>query len=187
MAAQPEATQEVFPVLIVGGDPVGLAMAVELGWRGIRCLLVDHGDGTVDHPKTKGVNMRTMEFCRRWGIHDAVREQGYPRDRPHDHIYFTTLAGHLIYRHSQPPLEEVSPPSGALEPFQRCPQTVLDPLLMARARSFPSVTLRHRTRCESISQDGEGVDARIMDLSTGKATIVRARFVVACEGARWLA
>jgi hypothetical protein len=54
------------PVLIVGGGPVGLAMAVELGWRGIECVLVEQGDGEVIHPKTNGVNMRTMEYCRRW-------------------------------------------------------------------------------------------------------------------------
>ncbi len=53
------------PVLIVGGGPVGLAMAVELGWRGIDCVLVEQGDGEVDHPKTNGVNTRTMEYCRR--------------------------------------------------------------------------------------------------------------------------
>ena len=29
------------PVLIVGGGPVGLLLAAELGWRGIECLLVE--------------------------------------------------------------------------------------------------------------------------------------------------
>ena len=29
------------PVLIVGGGPVGLGLATDLGWRGVKCLLVD--------------------------------------------------------------------------------------------------------------------------------------------------
>ena len=55
-------------MLIVGGGPVGLALAAELGWRGIRCELVEQSDGTISTPKMNEVNTRTMEFCRRWGI-----------------------------------------------------------------------------------------------------------------------
>ncbi len=32
------------PVLIVGGGPVGLALAAEPGWRGVRCELIEQGD-----------------------------------------------------------------------------------------------------------------------------------------------
>ncbi len=51
------------PVLIVGGGPVGLGLAADLGWRGIDCLLVEQGDGTIYHPRANTVNSRTMEFC----------------------------------------------------------------------------------------------------------------------------
>src|SRR5712672_3086441 len=50
------------PVLIVGGGPVGLALAVELGWRGIACTLVEQGDGTIVIPKMNEVK---TEHCRR--------------------------------------------------------------------------------------------------------------------------
>ena len=56
------------PIVIVGGGPVGLALAADLGWRGIHCLLIEKTDGEVQLPKTNGVNIRTMEFCRRWGL-----------------------------------------------------------------------------------------------------------------------
>ena len=55
-------------MLIVGGGPVGLGLASDLGWRGVECVLVDQGDGTIYHPRANTVNSRTMEFCRRWGI-----------------------------------------------------------------------------------------------------------------------
>ena len=172
------------PVLIVGGGPVGLAMAVELGWRGIECMLVEQGDGEVLHPKTNGVNMRTMEFCRRWGIADAIREQGYPKDRARDHIYFTTLTGWEIARQVNPAYDEIETPRGALEPFQRCPQTVFDPLLQACARSLKPVTLRYHVRCEGLEQDENGVMARLRGLQGSQEENLRAAYVVACEGAR---
>ena len=56
------------PVLIVGGGPVGLALAVDLGWRGIAARVVEQEDGTIDHPRANAENARTMEFFRRWGI-----------------------------------------------------------------------------------------------------------------------
>ena len=56
------------PVLIVGGGPVGLALAGDLGWRGVQCMLIERGDGRVENPKMDMVHIRTMEFCRRWGI-----------------------------------------------------------------------------------------------------------------------
>jgi 2-polyprenyl-6-methoxyphenol hydroxylase-like FAD-dependent oxidoreductase len=68
------------PVLIVGGGPVGLALACELGWRGIGCSLIEQGDGTIITPKMNEVNVRTMEFCRRWGIADDVHRCPFPPD-----------------------------------------------------------------------------------------------------------
>ncbi|MDX1486383.1 MAG: FAD-dependent monooxygenase, partial [Alphaproteobacteria bacterium] len=51
------------PVLIVGGGPVGLGLAIELGWRGVECLLVEQGDGTIDLPRANAIDLRTMETC----------------------------------------------------------------------------------------------------------------------------
>ncbi|MDX1484302.1 MAG: FAD-dependent monooxygenase [Alphaproteobacteria bacterium] len=186
MPADPAIKGDIdIPVLIVGGGPVGLAMAVELGWRGIACVLVEQGDGEVVHPKTNGVNMRTMEYCRRWGIADVIREKGYPRGRPRDHIYFTTLTGWEIARQTNPPYEEARPPRGCLEAFQRCPQTVFDPALQERARSLEPVTLRYHVRCLGVEQDDTGVTAKLQRVKEdGAEETLRAAYVVACEGAR---
>ena len=61
-------------VLIVGGGPVGLGLAADLGLRGIKCLLVEQGDGTIAHPRANAENARTMELFRRLGIADAPPE-----------------------------------------------------------------------------------------------------------------
>lgn len=72
------------PVLIVGAGPVGLALAGEIGWRGIACVLLERGDGLIDQPKMDMAGIRTMEFCRRWGIASGVENAGYNRDYPQD-------------------------------------------------------------------------------------------------------
>src|SRR6266498_3358235 len=80
------------PVLIVGGGPVGLALAAELGWRGVPCTLIEQSDGRITTPKMNEVNTRTMEFCRRWGIADRVMRCPFPDDYPLDVVFVTTAA-----------------------------------------------------------------------------------------------
>ncbi|MGN5478089.1 FAD-dependent monooxygenase [Cupriavidus basilensis] len=73
------------PVLIVGAGPIGLALAGDLGFRGQSCILIDKGDGGVYQPKMDMVGIRTMEYCRRWGIvSDWVESAGYNREYTQD-------------------------------------------------------------------------------------------------------
>ena len=60
-------------VLIIGAGPAGLAMAIELGHRGIPCVLVERNARTGFAPRAKTTNVRTREHLRRWGIADAVQ------------------------------------------------------------------------------------------------------------------
>ena len=50
------------PVIIVGGGPIGLAVAGDLAWRGMPSLVIERSDGAVRQPKMDLVNVRTMEF-----------------------------------------------------------------------------------------------------------------------------
>jgi 2-polyprenyl-6-methoxyphenol hydroxylase-like FAD-dependent oxidoreductase len=134
------------PVLIVGAGPVGLALALELGWRGVRCLVAEQGDGKVEHPKVMGIGMRTMEYCRHWGVAEEVRDKGYPKDHPRDEYYCTAITGHLLAHQPYPPLGETEPPPGVAETYQICPQTVFDPILLRRVKTFPCVTIRNFLR-----------------------------------------
>jgi len=172
------------PVLIVGGGPVGLAMAIELGWRGTGCLLVEQGDGTTDFPRANTIDLRSMEFCRRWGIADKVRAAGIPPDFPHTALYLTSLAGYEIARfergtHGGAGGLPISP-----ERPQRCNQLFFDPVLRAHAGAMEGVTLRHSCRFESFTQDGDGVTATVRDLATGKEETIRAAYLIACCGGR---
>ncbi len=96
-------TRTRYPVLIAGGGPVGVALAIELGWRGIRCLVVEQTDGTVEFPTTNLANTRTCEHLRRWGIADRMRfESGYPADYPRNYVFVTRMDGYEIARFDHP-------------------------------------------------------------------------------------
>jgi 2-polyprenyl-6-methoxyphenol hydroxylase-like FAD-dependent oxidoreductase len=171
------------PVLIVGGGPVGLALAGELGWRGIRCELVEQTDGAITTPKMNEVNTRTMEFCRRWGIADQVRNCPFPDDWPLDIVFLTSLAGYELGRMRRPPRAAELPESHSPERLQACSQMWFDPMLRTFAQSCPSVRLRYRTRLDSFEDRGDCVSAELVDLDSGVRERVTADYLVACDGA----
>jgi 2-polyprenyl-6-methoxyphenol hydroxylase-like FAD-dependent oxidoreductase len=171
------------PVLIVGGGPVGLALAGELGWRGVPCLLVEQGDGTIVTPKMNEVNVRTMEFCRRWGIADRVHNCPFPRDHARDAVFVTSLGGYELGRIPRPAVAGVKPESWSPMRLQTCSQMWFDPILRDFALSSPGVDLRYRTRLESFQDTGDGVTAEIVDLESGKRERIEADYLVGCDGA----
>jgi 2-polyprenyl-6-methoxyphenol hydroxylase-like FAD-dependent oxidoreductase len=171
------------PVLIVGGGPVGLALASELGWRGIACTLVEQSDGTIDTPKMNEVNIRSMEFCRRWGIADAVQTCPFPSDYPLDVVFVTHLAGCELGRIRRPSrMKEVSAPYSPMR-LEVCSQMWFDPILRNFAHTFAHVRLRYLSRLDGFEEDGDGVCATIIDLDSGRQERIRARYLVGCDGA----
>jgi 2-polyprenyl-6-methoxyphenol hydroxylase-like FAD-dependent oxidoreductase len=170
------------PVLIVGGGPVGLALALELGWLGVGGLLVEQTDGTVTDARLVNLNMRTMEFCRRWGIADEVRNRGFDANFPHDQIYVTSLTGHLLAHQRFPSLAELRTPPTVAERIARCPQSLFTEIQRRRAAAFPSLAMRYETRCERVVQDEDGVTAALRD-GDGRRSVVRAGYLACCEGA----
>jgi 2-polyprenyl-6-methoxyphenol hydroxylase-like FAD-dependent oxidoreductase len=169
-------------VLIVGGGPVGLGLAADLGLRGIKCLVVEQGDGSIAHPRANAENARTMEFFRRLGVADKVREAGTPEDFPHTVLYLTALTGFEIARFERPGHGGRAPTATSPERPQRCNQLWLDPILRARAASCPSVMLRLRCRFEQFEQDDARVIATVHDLATGERQKISADYLVACCG-----
>lgn len=171
------------PVLIVGGGPVGLALACDLGWRGVPCLLLEQGDGRVLTPKMNEVNIRSMEFCRRWGITDQVERAGFPDSYKLDMVYCTSLAGHLLERDEYPaPRDRQSPPESP-EKRTWCPQLVFDPVLTRAVSGRRNVRMRYRCRLDRFTQSSDLVRAQVMDLATEKPFEIRAAYMVACDGA----
>lgn len=174
--------RDVLPVLIIGAGPVGLGLAAELGSRGIRCMVVERGDGTISHPRANTINSRTMEYCRRWGIAEAVRQAGTPPEFPSDIVYLSSLPGFEIARIARPSYGGLKPLATTPEQSQRCNQLWFDPIMRELVKSLaPTVELRFGVGFESFVEDAEGVSVTLRD-ANGKREQHRARYLAACCG-----
>jgi len=171
------------PVLIVGGGPVGLALAVELGWRGVACILLEQGNGAIKTPKMNEVSTRTMEICRRWGMADEVLNCPFPADYPLDVAFVTNMFGYEMGRVERPPRAHQIPEPHSPYRLQACSQIWFDPMLRNKAQSFQHVALRYRHRLESFAQTADGVTAQVLDCESGERTQILATYLVGCDGA----
>jgi 2-polyprenyl-6-methoxyphenol hydroxylase-like FAD-dependent oxidoreductase len=169
-------------VLIVGGGPVGLSLALELGRLGTPCVLVEQSDGTVEQPKLGLVSTRTMEFCRRWGTAQAIRDV-YPSDYPGTQMFVTSLCGYELARQTYPSFGELPPLETSPERHQRCTQLYFEPILRRAAEAHASTEIRLQTRMTSFHQDAGVVVAQAEDLNSGESLTIEADYMVACDGA----
>ena len=175
-------TQQTIPVLIAGGGPVGLALAIEFGMAGVPCIVVERRDGTLSVPKMSGLSIRSMELNRRWGIAEKAKQAGWPQDRPNDFTYCTNMIGPELTRVRLPPYAQMRLPFTP-EPPCGCAQIFYDPILLERARTLPSVTVRHMTSLDSFTQDSANVQAVITDRLSGQSETIQAQYLVGCDGA----
>jgi 2-polyprenyl-6-methoxyphenol hydroxylase-like FAD-dependent oxidoreductase len=182
MTAKPDLLE--CEVLVIGAGPVGLALAGDLGWRDRQCIVIDRGDGSISQPKMDLVGIRTMEFCRRWGIVGDVEGSPYDRDYPQDNVYLTTLNGYELGRQAMPSMRAELPPPESPQKRERCPQNMFDPILRKFAESRPSTQILYEHEFVSFEQDDTGVTAKIVRQSDNHAFEIRARYLVGCDGGR---
>jgi 2-polyprenyl-6-methoxyphenol hydroxylase-like FAD-dependent oxidoreductase len=174
-------------VLIVGAGPVGLTLAVALGRRGVRCILVEQKEAPQFLPKMERCNARTMEIYRRLGIVEKVRAAGLPRDVPMDVFIVTSLVEppllHLPYpsvAQAQAEIAACKDMSMPREPNQLISQYTLEPLLKSVAETIPAVDLRYACEFVSFEQDANGVRAKVKRV--GKDEAISADYLVGCDG-----
>lgn len=171
------------PVLIVGAGPVGLAMAIDLAYHGIDCLLIEKTDGKIAHPKIGTIATRTMEFFRRWGFVDRIRASGFPDDYKLAILFCTSMTGYLLDKEAYPSTADAPIPSGTPHKRQRCPQTWLDPILQKVAFDEPGIDVRFEHEMLEFGQSDHGVRALVRDGRTGETLTVAADYMIGCDGA----
>ncbi|MGB8432761.1 MAG: FAD-dependent monooxygenase, partial [Burkholderiales bacterium] len=175
-------------VLVVGGGPTGLTLAIDLALRGVRCTLVEQKEAPAFLPKMERCNARSMEIYRRMGVAERVRAAGLPAHCPMDIFIVFSLAEPPLVHHVHPSVAEAKARiaesrdgSLPLEPYQLISQYTLEPLLKSIAETMPALTVRYGHELLSFTQDQSGVTAAVRD--TGGATSeITAQYLVGCDG-----
>jgi 2-polyprenyl-6-methoxyphenol hydroxylase-like FAD-dependent oxidoreductase len=172
-------------VLIIGAGPSGLAMAIELGQRGVPCLVIERHSRVGHAPRAKTANVRSREHMRRWGIADKLREASpLGANYPSNIVFVTRLAGYELARFEN--ALYCTPGRNPLyaEHSQWIPQYTVEEVMRKHAATLPSVKLAFDHELTDFEQDNEGVTARLRDIRSGEPVIVRSAYLVGADGAR---
>lgn len=178
-------TPDPVDVLIVGAGPVGLACAIELGQRGIRCHVVERNDRVGYSPRAKTTNVRTREHLRRWGIADALRAASpMSPDYPSNVVFATRMNGPELARFADAFNGSRAPNNLYSEGAQWVPQYVLEEVLRQHAASLPGVTLSFNTELVSLAQHDDGVVSELKNIMSGETHRFESRYAIGADGAR---
>lgn len=178
-------------VLIAGGGPVGLTIAMDLAWRGIQVLVLEsRGPGEPPSVKCNHVSARTMEIFRRLGVAQAVRNAGLPADYPNDVAFRVTTTGTELSRIPIPCRADRYTATGGPdtwwptpEPPHRINQIYLEPVLFAHAQAMPNLRILNRMQVTGFEQTATSVVASAADLDGGEDLIITADYLIGADGA----
>ncbi|NKY54981.1 FAD-dependent monooxygenase [Nocardia flavorosea] len=176
------------PVLIVGGGPVGMILALELGRRNVSCLLLEETDRSPAVPRASSFSARSMEHFRKLGIAGRIRSSGLPADYPTDVSYRTRICGPELHRIALPSSARILAAAGSghsgptAEPQHRISQLYVEPILLERSRDFPHVRIERGSKLEGFEETDHGVRAFVRSATTGETRTVTADHLVGCDG-----
>ncbi|MEU4930820.1 FAD-dependent monooxygenase [Streptomyces yokosukanensis] len=163
-------------VLIVGGGPVGLTARALLEQWGVRALLVEKHGELSPFPRSRLVNVRSMEIFRGLGLADRITARAfaprYARVRFRDTLNGADFASAAMVGVHAPVPE--SPALGVVTSQDR-----LEPVLLDAA----DAPVRFGAELVALAEEDDAVVARLADHRTGAERRIRARYVLAADGA----
>ncbi len=171
-----------YDVVIVGGGPVGMGLAIELGQRRVRVAVLERSEVPQPIPKGQNLTQRTMEHIWAWGSEDALRAARImPPGVANDGV---VTYGTLLSRYSYDwlPREQVQP--FYWRKVERLPQYETEKVLRARVAELDTVDVTYGAEFTGLNQDGEGVIVTATATNGQTLPDVRGRYAVGCDGSR---
>jgi len=171
-------------VLIIGGGPVGMGLAIELGQRGVRCTVVERYPTPQLVPKGQNLTQRTMEHFHFWG---CERELRAARTIPPEYgIGGLTAYGTLLSPYAYDWLQRALVRPYYFTDNERLPQYATETVLRERAAAIPEITTLYDWAAETIAQDGDGVTVTAAERHGPGRRTLSAHYAVGCDGSRSL-
>lgn len=170
-----------YDVVINGGGPVGMGLAIELGQRGVRTCVIERHDQPQPIPKGQNLTQRTCEHFRAWGCEDEIRT-AHPIPEGGG-IGGMTSHGTLLSDYTYDWLNRAKVKDYYFAANARLPQYATERVLRARASELPSVTIRYGWAGEAMEVSDNGARLTVVDRDGRKET-VEGRYLVGCDGSR---
>lgn len=168
-------------VVIVGGGPVGMGLAIELGQRGVHCVVVERYPQPQPIPKGQNLTQRTMEHFHAWGAEKALRAA---RTIPPEYgIGGLTAYGTLLGPHYDWLQRDLVKPY-YFTTNERLPQYATEAVLRRRVAELPCVQTLYGWEADGMQQDGDGVTVSVVERGGTGRRQLRAAYAVGCDGAR---
>ncbi|TPX17086.1 uncharacterized protein E0L32_003204 [Thyridium curvatum] len=161
-------------VLIVGGGPTGMALALELSMQDVSYRIIDKAPVRSDKSRALVVQARTLELLNRHGTAKKLLSRGFE------------LHGANLYTNKR---EAGTVSLDGLDmadtefPFPLCvPQQETEHFLDECLAKYDK-SIERPVIAKAITQDGAGVTVKLENERTGLSETLRVRYVVGCDGA----
>ncbi|MCH9626012.1 MAG: 4-methyl-5-nitrocatechol 5-monooxygenase [Chlamydiales bacterium] len=154
-------------------------MALALARQNIDSLVIEQQPSTTQHPRARGVNIRTMELFRQWGNAPELLNSELPKEARRI-IWCTSLRGEEIMRVKMDDsnILQYSPVQSSLVSQDLVEQSLYHTLLHQK-----NAQVEFQKKCITIQQNDNGVIATVLDLKNKKEETISARFLIAADGA----
>jgi len=171
-------------VIIVGGGPVGIGLAIDLAMSGVSSIIIERHQNIQRIPKGQNLTPRTGEHFRRWGVTDAIRAASpIPRTYGSGGIAsYATFLSHYNYEW----FNRAKIVNYYAATNERLPQYETESVLRARASEFDIITLLTGWSFRSFNEDESGVVVEIVETHGEATRSLYASYLVGCDGARSL-
>src|SRR5476649_1240624 len=166
-------------VIIVGGGPVGVALALDLGLRGASSVVVESRTTLANIPKGQGLTQRTLEHFYFWGLDQELRAaRTMPRGYPIGEI---TAYGNLTSQYWQAPAGREVVEDFFFQKQERLPQYRMEAVLRRKLATLQNVELRVGVTATAVAQSNECVRATVTN-ERGEPETLEANYLVGCDG-----
>jgi 2-polyprenyl-6-methoxyphenol hydroxylase-like FAD-dependent oxidoreductase len=171
---------EKFQVVIVGGGPVGVGLAVELGQRGIACAVVERRHQPQRIPKGQNLTQRTLEHFYFWNCVKELRATRImPAEVPTSGV---SIYGDLMSEFWSAPQQREQVQKYYFQEYDRLPQYCVEAVLRARLTRLPSVKTLFGWGAEKVEQDERSARVVIAETNGDGHNVLEADYVVGCDG-----